>query len=239
MGKDGWTFDAGFPGATGDRLMGKRFLREVYLEADPRATGKVTVPVLWDKERRTVVSNELAEIIRMFNSAFDGITGNRLDFWPEALRDGIEAVNARVYDTVNNGVYRAGFARSQDAYDEAAKQLFETLDWLDARLARGRYLMGDRLTEADWRLATTLFRFDAVYNVHFKCNRRRLVDYANLWPYARELFQHAGVAETVNFEHITTHYYTSHESINPSGIIPIGPEMDWREPHRREKRFAA
>lgn len=239
MGKDGWTFDADFPGATGDRLMGRRFLREVYLADDPAATGKVTVPVLWDKERGEIVSNESAEIIRMLNSAFDHLTSNTLDLWPSALRDEIEAVNGRVYEGLNNGVYRAGFARSQKAYDDAVSQVFDTLDWLDARLARNRYLVGGRLTEADWRLATTLFRFDPVYSLHFKCNRRRLVDFRNLWPYARELYQHPGVAGTVNYRHITTHYYTSHESINPTRIVPIGPDIDWQEPHGREKRAAA
>jgi glutathionyl-hydroquinone reductase len=239
MGSDGWTFATDFPGATGDRLLGKRFLREIYLEADPKFSGRVSVPVLWDKQTGTIVSNESAEIIRMFNSAFDAITGNRLDFWPEALRPEIEEVNARVYETVNNGVYRAGFARTQEAYDEAVAELFATLDWLEERLGRARYLMGGQLTEADWRLATTLFRFDAVYHGHFKCNRRRIVDYPNLWAYARELYQHPGVAATVNFDHITQHYYRSHASINPTGIVPVGPDVDWRAPHGRERRSAA
>jgi putative glutathione S-transferase len=239
MGEDGWSFDTDFPGATGDRLLGARYLRDVYLAADPAATTKVTVPVLWDRARRTIVSNESAEIIRMLNSAFDGLTGNTLDFWPEPLRPEIEAVNARVYDTVNNGVYKAGFARSQAAYDEAAGALFDSLDWLEDRLGRQRYLAGDRLTEADWRLATTLFRFDPVYHGHFKCNRHRIVDLPNLWAYARELYQVPGVAETVRFDHITTHYYRSHESINPSGIVPIGPEIDWNAPHGRDRRSAA
>ena len=175
----------------------------------------------------------------MFNSAFDAITGNRLDFWPEELRAGIEEVNARVYATVNNGVYRAGFAGSQQAYDEAAGEVFDTLDWLEARLAHSRYLMGERLTEADWRLATTLFRFDAVYHGHFKLNRRRIVDYPNLWAYARELYQVPGVAGTVDFAHITNHYYRSHESINPTRIVPVGPAMDWQAPHDRARRSAA
>ena len=234
MGEDGWTFDLDEAGATGDRVLGKRFLREVYLQADPQASGRVTVPVLWDKAQGTIVSNESAEIIRMFNSAFDGLTGNTLDFWPEDLRAEIDAVNARVYDGVNNGVYRAGFATTQDAYDEAVAEVFATLDWLEERLATRRYLLGDRLTEADWRLATTLFRFDPVYHGHFKCNRRRLADYPNLWGYARELYQHPGVAETVNFDHITRHYYQSHETINPTRIVPVGPEIDWMAPHGRE-----
>ncbi len=233
MGEDGWTFARGVEGATGDRVLGKEFLREVYVEADPQVSGRVTVPVLWDKARGTIVSNESAEIIRMLNSAFDGITGNTLDFWPEDLRAEIEAVNVRVYDGVNNGVYKAGFATSQGAYDEAVREVFATLDWIEARLGDARYLAGDRLTEADWRLATTLFRFDPVYHGHFKCNRRRLVDYPRLWAYARELYQHPGVAETVDFLHITHHYYQSHETINPTRIVPIGPDIDWWSPHGR------
>ncbi|HRO10186.1 glutathione S-transferase family protein [Amaricoccus sp.] len=233
LGPDGWSFDTDAEGSTGDRVNGKRLLREIYLASDPQATGKVSVPVLWDKAEGVIVSNESAEIIRMFNSAFDGITGNRLDFWPEALREEIDAVNDRVYRGLNNGVYRAGFAHSQEAYDEAAAEVFATLDWLEARLGRQRYLLGDRITEADWRLATTLFRFDLVYHGHFKCNRRRLVDHAALWPYARELYQVPGVAATVNFGQIARHYYTSHEGINPSRIVPIGPDIDWSEPHRR------
>jgi putative glutathione S-transferase len=237
LGPDGWSFGTDAPGSTGDRLLGKEFLREVYLASDPDASGKVTVPVLWDKSQGVIVSNESAEIIRMLNSAFDGITGNTLDFWPAPLRPAIEEVNARIYDGLNNGVYRAGFARSQEAYDEAAEEVFATLDWLEHRLATRRWLMGDRLTEADWRLATTLFRFDPVYHGHFKCNRRRLVDYPNLWAYARELFQYPGVAATVDFAHITHHYYRSHASLNPSGIVPIGPDLDWTEPSAR--RLAA
>ncbi len=233
MAEDGWTFDTDFPGSTGDTLGGRRFLREVYVDADPGVSGRVTVPVLWDKARGTIVSNESAEIIRMFNSAFDGITGNDLDFWPLALRDAIEEVNARVYDGVNNGVYRAGFATTQAAYDEAVAQVFETLDWLETRLGQGRYLMGERLTEADWRLATTLFRFDPVYHGHFKCNRRRLVDYPHLWAYARDLYQMPGIAGTVDFRQITTHYYASHKTINPTGIVPVGPDLDWTAPAHR------
>jgi putative glutathione S-transferase len=193
MGEFGWTFEPG-QGVVPDPILGARYLSEIYVAADPKYTGRVTVPVLWDKRRRTIVNNESAEIIRMLNSAFDGITGNTLDFWSEALRPAIDEVNTRIYDTLNNGVYRAGFARSQEAYDEAAEEVFATLDWLEERLGVRRWLMGDRLTEADWRLATTLFRFDAVYHGHFKCNRRRLADYPNLWAYARELFQYPGVA---------------------------------------------
>jgi putative glutathione S-transferase len=236
---DGWTFDSSFAGATGDRLFGSRFLREVYLKADPAASGRVTVPVLWDKARGTIVSNESAEIIRMFNSAFDGITGNRDDYFPKPLRGEVEAVNDRVYAGLNNGVYRTGFATKQAAYDEAAAEVFETLDWLEERLARQRYVAGARITEADWRLVVTLFRFDAVYHGHFKCNRRRIVDYPNLWAYARELYQFPGVARTVHLDHITAHYHRSHRGINPHGIVPIGPDPDWSAPHGRERLLAA
>jgi glutathionyl-hydroquinone reductase len=239
MADDGWSFDSSFPGATGDRLNGSRFLREIYLRADPEASGRVTVPVLWDKARETIVSNESAEIIRMFNSAFDGITGNRDDYFSKALRAQIEAVNERVYAGLNNGVYRAGFATTQEAYDEAVAEVLETLDWLEERLARQRFVVGSRITEADWRLVVTLFRFDAVYHGHFRCNRRRLVDYPNLWAFARELYQYPGVAKTVRFDHITTHYHRSHRSLNPQGIVPIGPVLDWDAPHGRERLLAA
>ena len=239
MGSDGWTFDADFPGATGDRLYGLPFVRDIYLKADPGISGRVTVPILWDRERETIVSNESSEIIRMFNSAFDGITGNRDDYWPEALRKGIEEVNARVYDTVNNGVYKAGFATTQEAYDEAVHPLFDSLDWLEQRLSSRRYLMGERITEADWRLFTTLIRFDLVYHLHFKCNRKRIVDYPNLWAYTRELYQWPGVADTVHFDHIVRHYHVSHETINPHRIIPINPEPDFDAPHGREALKAA
>lgn len=236
---DGWTFDTDFPGTTGDALFDLPFLRDIYLKADPQISGRVTVPVLWDKKRATIVSNESAEIIRMFNSAFDHLTGNHDDYWPEDLRDGIEDINARVYDTVNNGVYKAGFATSQQAYDKAATALFDSLDWLEQRLSAKRYLVGDRVTEADWRLATTLFRFDAVYHTHFKCNRNYLRDYPNLWAYAREMYQWPGVADTVHFDHIVRHYHYSHETINPYRIIPINPLPDWNEPHGRDMRRAA
>jgi putative glutathione S-transferase len=233
MLSDGWTFDTGFNGATGDRLYGLPFMRDIYLKAEPSATTRVTVPVLWDRERETIVSNESAEIIRMFNSAFDGITGNTDDYWPKELREAIEPVNARIYDTVNNGVYKSGFATTQAAYEEAVLPLFETLDWIETRLSENRYLMGDRLTEADWRLFTTLIRFDTVYHGHFKCNRRRIVDYPNLWGYTRELYQWPGVRETVDLEHIRRHYHYSHESINPYRIVPIGPALDLDAPHGR------
>jgi putative glutathione S-transferase len=233
MLEDGWTFDTDFPDATGDTLYGLPFARDLYTKAKPAISGRVTVPILWDIRRETIVSNESAEIIRMLNSAFDRITGNTDDYWPEDLRDAIEPVNARIYDTVNNGVYKSGFATTQKAYDAAVVPLFETLDWLEQRLSEQRYLMGDRLTEADWRLFTTLVRFDAVYHLHFKCNRRRLIDYPNLWAYARELFQVPVISETVNFDHIVRHYHYSHGTINPHRIIPINPQVDWHAPHGR------
>ncbi len=236
---DGWTFATDFPGATGDRLHGLPFLRDLYTRARPDVSGRVTVPVLWDRVRDTIVSNESAEIIRMFNGAFDAITGNTLDLWPENLRDAIEPVNARIYDTVNNGVYKAGFATTQAAYDEAVAALFDTLDGLEDRLGGRRYLMGDRVTEADWRLFTTLVRFDAVYFGHFKCARRRLVDYPALWAYARDLYQSPGVAATVDFDHIRRHYHFSHDSINPHRIVPVAPAIDWTLPHGRERLAAA
>jgi putative glutathione S-transferase len=233
MGDDGWTFATDHPGTTGDRLHGAAFLRDIYTRADPRASGRVTVPVLWDKARRTIVSNESSEIIRMFNGAFDGLTGNTDDYWPEPLRDRIEAINDRVYSGLNNGVYRAGFATTQPAYDEAVAQVFDTLDWLDDLLSRQRFVAGDRVTEADWRLFPTLVRFDAVYHGHFKCNRARLVDYPTLWAYARHLYQWPGVAATVEVDHITRHYHRSHTSINPHRIVPVGPRVDWTAPHNR------
>lgn len=233
MLSDGWTFHTDFDGATGDRQFGLPFLRDVYLRDTPDMSGRVTVPVLWDKKTGRIVSNESAEIIRMFNSAFDGVTGNRDDYWPEELRAGIEAINTRVYDTVNNGVYKAGFATKQAAYDEAVVALFDSLDWLEAHLGRNRYLMGERLTEADWRLFPTLIRFDPVYHLHFKCNRRRVVDYPNLWGFTRELYQYPGVRETVRVDHFVRHYHYSHETINPNRIIPINPVLDYDAPHGR------
>ena len=234
MLSDGWTFATDFPGATGDRLFGLPFLRDIYTRTDPKVSGRVTVPILYDTQRGTIVSNESSEIIRMFNSAFDGLTGNTDDYWPEALRDRIEDVNARIYDTVNNGVYKAGFATTQAAYEAGVYPLFETLDWLEKRLSQNRYLLGDRLTEADWRLFPTLVRFDSVYHLHFKCNRKRIVDYPNLWAYTRELYQVPGVAETVNLDHIVRHYHYSHDTINPHRIIPINPILDFDAPHGRD-----
>ncbi len=239
MLQDGWTFEKDGAGATGDTLYGLPFARDIYTKADPKFSGRVTVPILWDKKRETIVNNESSEIIRMFNSAFDGITGNTLDLWPEALRAEIEPVNDRIYDTFNNGVYKSGFATTQEAYDAAVVPLFETMDWLDERLTAHRYLMCDTLTEADWRLFTTLIRFDPVYHGHFKCNRKRLVDYPSLWAYTRELYQWPGVAETVNFDHIVRHYHYSHETINPHRIVPLGPDLDLMAPHGRDQLAAA
>jgi glutathionyl-hydroquinone reductase len=232
MAEHGWTFAAG-PGATGDRLHGLAYLHQVYTRAKADYTGRASVPVLWDREKETIVNNESAEIIRMLNSAFDRVGARGPDLYPEPLRAAIDAINDLVYETVNNGVYRAGFATTQDAYEEAATALFGTLDELDARLARQRYLVGERLTEADVRLFTTLVRFDPVYVGHFKCNVRRLVDYPNLWGYAREIYQLPGVAATVDFGHIKQHYYTSHATVNPTGIVPLGPLLDWSLPHGR------
>ena len=224
MLENGWTFvkdDA----ATGDDLFGSDYLWQVYLKADPHYSGRVTVPVLWDKQNETIVSNESAEIIRMFNSAFNGLTGNDADFYPEPLRAEIDALNDRIYDTVNNGVYKAGFATTQGAYEEAIAPLFETLDMLEARLTGQDFLFGQTLTEADWRLFTTLVRFDAVYVGHFKCNIRRIADYPALSAYLSRLYHWQGVAETVNLDHIKRHYYGSHKTINPTGIVPVGPDL--------------
>ncbi|MBI1492890.1 glutathione S-transferase family protein [Halocynthiibacter styelae] len=236
---DGWTFETDDQGATGDLLMGNRFMRDVYLRDTPDVTTRVTVPVLWDKETNRIVSNESSEIIRMFNSAFDGITGNTLDFWPEELRGNIETINTRIYSDVNNGVYKSGFATSQNAYDDAVHTLFDALDWLEDHLSENRYLLGDQLTEADWRLFTTLIRFDPVYHLHFKCNRNRLTDFTNLWTYTRELFQMPGIAETVNMQHIVRHYHYSHETINPHRIIPVNPQINYSEPHGRDQGLSA
>ena len=233
MLSDGWTFASDWPGATGDRLFGLPLVRDIYLRADPKISGRVTVPILWDKHQQTIVSNESSEIIRMFNSAFDRLTGNTMDFCPQELYEAMEPINQRIYDTLNNGVYRCGFATTQAAYDAAVGPLFDTLDWLEDRLSRKRYIMGDRLTEVDWRLFPTLLRFDSVYHLHFKCNRKRIIDYPNLWAYTRELYQYEGIAETVNMDHIIRHYHYSHDTINPNRIIPINPDIDWNAPHGR------
>lgn len=232
MGANGWTFVAQ-DGATGDTLYGLDFLHQIYTKADPAYSGRVTVPVLWDKKEQTIVSNESSEIIRMLNSAFDEWGDASLDFYPKALRGEIDAINALVYPAVNNGVYRAGFATTQGAYEEAFGELFAALDTLEDRLSRQRYLVGDRITEADWRLFTTLVRFDPVYVGHFKCNLRRIADYPNLSNYLRDLYQVPDVAETVNLNHIKAHYYGSHESINPTRIVPVGPELDYDARHDR------
>lgn len=232
MAEDGWTFHPA-DGVIPDTVNGATFLHEVYTRAKPDYSGRVTVPVLWDKLKNTIVSNESSEIIRMLNSAFDGIGAKVGDYYPASLRAPIDELNARIYDTVNNGVYKAGFATTQSAYDEAVQPLFETLDWLDLHLATRRYLMGDTVTEADWRLFTTLVRFDPVYVGHFKCNLRRIIDYRHLSGYLRDLYQHSGIAETVNMDHIKKHYYASHETINPTRIVPAGPTLDLLAPHDR------
>ncbi|WP_315762994.1 MULTISPECIES: glutathione S-transferase family protein [unclassified Bradyrhizobium] len=234
MAEEGWTFADG-PGVVQDSINHAQFLHQVYTAADPHYSGRVTVPVLWDKQRRTIVNNESAEIIRMLNSAFDGLGATPGDYYPQALRGEIDAINARIYDTLNNGVYKCGFATTQGAYDEAIAPLFATLDWLEDRLSTRRFLLGDRLTEADIRLFTTLIRFDAVYVGHFKCNLRRIADYPHLSAYTRDLYQWPGIADTVNFEHIKRHYYESHRSINPTGIVPAGPLQDFTLPHGRER----
>lgn len=232
MGSEGWTFEAA-EGVVPDPIHGARRAYEIYLAADPKYTGRVTVPILWDKKRSTIVSNESAEIIRMFNSAFDEAGATPGNYLPAAHRDEIDALNARIYDTVNNGVYKSGFATSQEAYEEAVVPLFDTLDFLEERLSRSRYLCGDAITEADWRLLPTLLRFDLVYHGHFKCNLRRIQDYPNLWAYTRDLYQQPGIAGTCNFDHAKRHYYASHESINPTRIVPAGPTIDFDAPHGR------
>jgi putative glutathione S-transferase len=234
LSKTGWKFGTG-PGATLDTANGKSTLAEIYLLTDPHYTGRVTVPVLWDKNRRTIVNNESSETIRMLNSAFERFTDAHVDYYPAELRAEIDHINDVIYPNINNGVYRAGFATTQAAYEEAARALFATLDELEERLSRQRYLVGNRITEADWRLFTTLLRFDAVYYSHFKCNLRRIADYPNLWNYLRELYQVPGVADTVNLDHIKRHYYGSHRNVNPTGIVPIGPLIDFTLPHDRGK----
>ena len=234
MGENGWTF-LKEDGATGDTLYGFDYLHQIYTKADPTYSGRVTVPVLWDRKEETIVNNESSEIIRMLNSAFDQWGDASLDFYPQPLRAGIDALNDFVYPAINNGVYRAGFATKQGAYEEAFRELFSALDEIEARLSRQRYLAGDRLTEADWRLFTTLVRFDAVYYSHFKCNLRRIADYPNLSNYLRDLYQVPGVAGTVNMAHIKAHYYGSHRTINPTGIVPLGPELDFDAPHDRAR----
>jgi glutathionyl-hydroquinone reductase len=229
MGEDGWSFQPG-PSVVPDTVNGTRWLRELYTLSDPHCTSRVTVPVLWDTTRRKIVSNESADILRMFNTSFDCLGAAGGDYHPSALRGEIDAINERVYANLNNGVYRAGFATTQQAYEAAVEDVFETLDWLEERLATRRFLVGERLTEADIRLFTTLVRFDPVYYGHFKCNRRALVDYPALWRYTRALYQHPAIRPTVDFEHIKKHYYGSHRWLNPSGIVPVGPDRDFEAP---------
>ncbi|MGE6329020.1 glutathione S-transferase family protein [Psychrobacter pacificensis] len=234
MGENGWTFAEG-EGVIPDPLIHADYAYELYIKAKPNYTGRVTVPILWDKKTNTIVSNESSEIIRMFNSAFDEVGALAGDFSPASLLPEIDDINAFVYTTINNGVYKAGFSTTQEAYEEAVIELFAALDTLEARLADKRYLTGSTITEADWRLFTTLVRFDAVYVGHFKCNLRRIIDYPNLWGYLRDLYQVPGIAETVNMEHIKQHYYTSHANINPTRIIPIGPAIDFTTAHHRDQ----
>ena len=222
----GWSFEPE-PGVIPDTVNGAEFLSEIYFLADPGYSGRFTIPVLWDKQRHTIVNNESSEIIRMFNSAFDGVGANDRDYYPEELRDVIDEFNDYIYPNINDGVYRAGFATTQQAYEEAVRKLFDAMDRLEEHLAVNRYLAGDTITEADWRLFTTLVRFDSVYYCHFKCNRRRLIDYPCLWRYTRDLYRIPGVAETVDIPFIKKHYYADQRMINPTGIIPIGPDLDF------------
>ncbi|MCQ4310938.1 glutathione S-transferase family protein [Pseudomonas stutzeri] len=234
MAEDGWTFDQ-HTGSSGDALDGLRYLHQRYTSDDESYTGRVTVPVLWDRQEQRIVNNESAELIRIFNSAFDGLTGSRLDLYPEPLRAEIDSLNERIYPAVNNGVYRAGFASTQKAYEKAFDEVFSELDQLERRLAEKRYLTGEYLTEADWRLFTTMIRFDAVYYGHFKCNLRRIEDYPNLSNWLRELYQWPGIAETVDFTHVKSHYYASHRHINTNGIVPKGPQVELNRAHDRER----
>ena len=229
MLESGWTFSEQYP----DHLYGLDYLHQIYTRADPSVTSRVTVPVLWDKQRQTIVSNESAEIIRMLNSAFNEITGNSTDYYPQDLRTEIDQLNDWIYPAINNGVYRAGFATTQHAYEEAYQEVFAALDKVEQRLSTQRYLCGERITEADWRLFTTLVRFDAVYFGHFKTNRQRVEDYENISAYIRDLFQQPGVAATVDIPYIKQHYYGSHKTINPTGIVPLGQEIDFNRPHMR------
>lgn len=226
MAEHGWTFDPA-PGVIPDPIMDADYMYEIYTKAEPEYSGRVTVPVLWDKKKNTIVNNESSEIMRMFNSAFEGLGSSDYDYAPEELLDEIDEVNDEIYNTVNNGVYKAGFATEQSVYEEEVTKLFEELDKLEEHFKTNEYLVGDQITEADWRLFTTLVRFDSVYYGHFKCNLKRIVDYENLWRYTRELYNWPGIAKTVNFDHIKEHYYRSHDTINPNGIVPKGPEIDW------------
>ena len=230
----GWEFKD-YPGATGDKLYNFDYAHQIYTKAEPEITTRVTVPILWDKQTETIVNNESAEIIRIFNSGFNSLTNNEDDYYPNAQREEIDAINNMVYHDINNGVYKAGFATTQQAYEEAVTALFCALDRVEERLSKQRYLVGSKITEADWRLFTTLIRFDAVYHGHFKCNKKQIADYPNIYGYMKELYQVPGVAETVNFDHIKRHYYYSHTMINPTQVIPVGPEQDLMSPHGRDK----
>ncbi|MDR9433646.1 MAG: glutathione S-transferase family protein [Spiribacter sp.] len=235
MGNGGWHFDGRYPGATDDELYGFEYLHALYQKADSHYTGRVTVPVLWDREQATIVNNESADLVRILNTAFNDLDGvdQALDLYPDAKAAQIDALNERIYHAINNGVYKSGFATTQAAYEQAVGELFNALDELEARLGEKRYLTGEQITEADWRLFTTLIRFDAVYVGHFKCNQRRIDDYPHLAGYLRDLYQQPGIAETVSIEHIKRHYYTSHPMINPTGVIPVGPVLDFDAPHQR------
>lgn len=240
MLENGWEF-GDYPGATGDRLYGKKYAHELYTKAKSDITSRVTVPILWDTKTKTIVNNESAEIIRIFNSAFNDLTGNTDDYYPEALRKDIDDINELVYQRINNGVYKSGFATTQDAYEEAVSALFNALETVEARLEKQRYLVSNgqdsQITEADWRLFTTLIRFDAVYHGHFKCNIKQIADFPNIFGYMRELYQLPGIAETVNFDHIKRHYYYSHTMINPTQVIPVGPDQDLLSPHGRDRNY--
>lgn len=233
MMENGWEF-----GENGDPLYQLDYAYQLYLKANPNYQGRVTVPILWDKKNQTIVNNESVDIIRLFNSAFNELTGNYADYFPVELQEEIAAVNSRIYDTINNGVYKAGFATSQTAYNQAYHELFDSLDWLEVRLAKQRYLVAEQITEADWRLFTTLIRFDAVYHGHFKCNRQKLTEFHHISNYVNELYQVAGIAKTVDLDYSKIHYYASHTSINPTQIVPLGPEHNFNAPHDRERFYA-
>lgn len=233
MGEEGWKF-SDYPGSTPDTVNGAQYLREIYLKTDPNFTGRVTVPVLWDKETNTIVNNESREIIQILDTEFGDFVKSDWHFYPEDLRDKIEEAMDAIYQPINNGVYRAGFATKQEAYEEAVTELFDALDYWEQVLTKQRYMCGDRITEADWCMFTTLFRFDAVYYVHFKCNLRHIYEYPNLWNYLKDLYQQPGVKETCNLDHIKLHYYKSHPNVNPHGIVPKGPFLDFDSPHNRD-----
>lgn len=234
MGEEGWKF-SDYPGSTPDTVNGAQYLREIYLKTDPNFTGRVTVPVLWDKQTNTIVNNESREIIQMLDTEFGDFVKSDWHFYPEDLRDKTEEAMDAIYQPINNGVYRAGFATKQEAYEEAVTELFDALDYWEQVLTKQRYMCGDRITEADWCMFTTLFRFDAVYYVHFKCNLRHIYEYPNLWNYLKDLYQQQGVKETCNLDHIKLHYYKSHPNVNPHGIVPKGPVLDFDSPHNRDQ----